>query len=161
MVKTFSLWAMIKEMFAVMPGFQFVIGIGHADDTVIGDDVVRIRRRVADLYDFAIKIAIRIRVHREIHALALHDPAGVRFGHAGINLHPRQIIRDLEKCRRAETGSHCLAQIHRARNHDAIHRRYDFAVTQIDVCIVERSLIQLHCGLSLVTRGHGGVIIRA
>jgi hypothetical protein len=36
-------------------GFQFVIRIGHTDDTIVSDDIVGVGRRIANLHNFAVK----------------------------------------------------------------------------------------------------------
>ena len=61
-----------------------------------------------DLVDFAVELAVRVGVHREIHVLVHFHIADVRFGDRGVDLHLGQIVSDFKKCvgelRLAATG---------------------------------------------------------
>ena len=131
---------MTMETFAVMPGFNFWLGIADADHRVIGNDVLDGDRRIADLHDFALERPRRKRVDGEIHVLIDRDPAHVRFGHVRVDLHFREIICDRENNRRLQTGGHRLAHIDISRNHDAIDRRRDRAVVQVGFRFLEARL---------------------
>ena len=138
---------------------QFQVQIGDRNDHVISHDVLHGDGRVAILHDLALKGPIGKGVNGEIHVLFDFDIADVGLGHVGVDLHPRQVVRDKEEHRRIHRRGHGLADIDVARDDDAIDGRVDRAVLQVDVGQFEIGVLHLHGGLGLVKRGDGGIEI--
>ena len=103
-------------------GLQFLIRIADADDGVVRDHVLHRDRRIAHLHHLPVKGLRRKSVDREIHILIDRDAADVRFGHVRVDLHFREIVRDLENDRRLQARRHGLADVDISRNHDPIDR---------------------------------------
>ena len=80
--------------------------------------------------------------------------ADVRLGHVGVDLHFREVIRDRENDRRAQAGRHGLPDIDAARDDDAVDRRSDRAMIEIDLRLLQRAFLDLHVRLRLMKIGH-------
>ena len=80
----------------------------------------------------------------------------------GVHLHLGEILRDEKQCRRLEAGRHGLADVDVARDDDAVDRRRDVGVPQIDAGFVERGLCLLHTSLiSMLITSTGHLLIGA
>ena len=115
------------------PGLQFQISVIHSDDRVVGDNILDGRGRVSNLDNIAMENAPRESVDREIHFLPDIDGADIRFGDGGVDLHFRQIIGNRENHRCAQAGSHGLPNVDTSGNDDAVDRRSDGAMLEVDL----------------------------
>ena len=69
--------------------------------------------------------------------------ADVGFVDAGVDLHLLQVLRDHEERRRLHARRNGLADVHVARDDDAVDRRADDRVAEVHLRLIERSL-RLH-----------------
>ena len=81
------------------------------------------------------------RIDREIHGLTVLHLANVRLGNGGADVHFGNVLRDGEQDRRVHGGIHRLAQIHLPSDHNAIHRRGNFAITKIGLRAFQSRLL--------------------
>ena len=126
---------------------QRVVAVVDVDHGVVGHHALGRGRRVADLADHAVELPARERVDRERRLHALGQPADVALGDRGVDLHAREVLGDREQHRRLERRRHGLADVDRARQHDAVDRRVDRRVRQ-----GELGLRQVGGGLGLARR---------
>ena len=131
-------------------GLQFLVGITHANDRVVGYHVLHGDRRVAHLSYFSLEGAGRKRVDRELHILIHRDSAHVRLRHVGVDLHFREIVRDRKNDRRLQTRRDGLTDIDVSRNHDPIDGRRDRAMVEVRFHFLERAFLDLHVRFRLV-----------
>ena len=119
---------------------QFQVGVRNGDDHVVGNHVLRDDGRLADIADLPSEGSARIRVHRECSGLAYVDVADIRLVHAGIKLHLRQVLRDLEDRRSGKRSGYGLAYIHAAGDDGTIHRSGDLGMGEVDLVLSEYGL---------------------
>ncbi len=92
---------------------------------------------------------IRKCIDPELDILAdLHLP-DIGLGDVRRDVHLGDVLGDSEQHRRAHGGNDRLSLIHLARNHDAIDRRGDLAVTQVRLGAVQRRFLDGDGRLSL------------
>ena len=138
---------------------ELEVGVVHGNDDVVRDHVLHGRRGVAHLHDVAVESAVRKRIDGKIHLLPDLDHADIGLGHGGVDLHFREVVGDDEKDGRIHRRGDGLAHIDAARNDDAVDRRMDRAMVEIDLRFLEIRLFYLHRRLGLVERGRGVVEI--
>ena len=88
------------------------------------------------------------------------DAADVGVVHVGIHLHLGQVLRDCEERGRLEARGHRLADIHGTRDHDAVHGRADLRVVEIDLGLLEASLLLNDVGAGRLQHGLGHLELR-
>ena len=72
----------------------------YVDDGIVGDDVLKRGRSIANLPDLAGEALPRKRVDCEIGLHPHFEAPDVAFGHVGVDLHLRQVLRNREERRR-------------------------------------------------------------
>jgi hypothetical protein len=112
-------------------GLEFEITIVHRDDHVIGDDVLDADGGIPHLCDSPFEELFGIGVHAEVRLLAFGHAADIGLADVGVDLHLGQVLGDDEQSRRLETGGDRLADIHVARHDNAVHRRIDCRIAEI------------------------------
>ncbi len=90
---------------------------------------------------------IGVGIHDKRGGLAVRDATDVRLADVRVNLHLGQILGDRKQHRRLETGRHGLPDIHVPRDHDAVDRRVDGGVLQIDLRRIQLRLRLFHLRL--------------
>ena len=110
---------------------QLQIGIRNLHNHVVGDDVLHVDGRLADLRHRSGENHAGIGVHGKVGRLANANRTDVGLIHVGVHLHLGQILRDQEDGGRLKRCRHSLADIHVARDHRAVHRRVNLSVVQI------------------------------
>ena len=117
---------------------QLQLGVRHVDDRLVGRHVLDDLRLQPDLPDRAVELLAGIRVDAEGHRLARPDAADVGFVDAGVDLHLRQVGGDDEQRRRRHAGRDGLADVDAALNDDAVDRRRDHRVVEVDLILIDR-----------------------
>jgi hypothetical protein len=87
--------------------------------------------------------------------LAGTDPADIRLVDVGVDLHLGQVGGDDEERRRLHARGDRLADVDAALNDDAVDRRFDHGVREVDLVLVDRRLRLADGGLGL---RHGGLL---
>src|SRR3989441_1183339 len=116
----------------------------HGDDDRVRHDVLHDLPRLPDLRDGALERLARKRVHCERGTVVEFDAPDIRLVHASLDLHLRQVLGDREEHRRLQARRNGLADIHLARDHDALHRRADRGVIEIHLGLLEAGVFLLH-----------------
>ena len=119
---------------------QLQLGVRHVDDRRVGDDVLLDDRLQPHLRHRADEVVGRVGVDAEGDVLARTDAADVRLVEVGDDLHLRQVGGEDEQRRRLHAGGDRLADVHVARDDQAVDRRGDDRVLEVDLVLVERGL---------------------
>ena len=85
-------------------------------------------------------VSVGIGVHPECDDLVRADAADVGLIEVRHDLHLGQVRGEDEQRRRLHAGGDRLADVDAARNHQAVNRRLDDRVLQVDLVLVDRGL---------------------
>ena len=120
-----------------MPGNSFISGLSTAITTRVGNDVLHVRGRVADLHHGAAEGLSGIGVHRERGFLVHLNAADVGLVDVRLHVHLGEVLRDAEQLRRRVRRLHRLTHVHVPRDHHAVDRRSDPGVIQIQLGVLQ------------------------
>ncbi len=120
-----------------MPG-EFQIPVRHVNDRRISNDVLLNPWFQSHLRHGAREVIGGVGVDAEADRLAWPDAANIRFVEIGDDLHLGEIGGQHEERRRLHAGGDCLADVHAARDHEAIDWRFDYGVLKVDLVLAER-----------------------
>ena len=109
--------------------------------------VRHVLRGLAHLAHLTLKRLPREGIDREAGFLPAADAAHIGFVNAGVHLHVRQVLGNHEHLGRGQAGSHGLALLHRAFDHDAAHGRHDARAPQIHLGLSHQRAALRHGGL--------------
>ena len=131
---------------------QLQLRVRHVDDRAVGRHVLDDDRLQPDLRHRAVERVGRIGVDAERDVLTGTDAADVGFVDVRVDLHLRQVGGDDEERRRLHAGRDRLADVDAALDDDAVNRRRDDRVIEVDLVLVDRRLRLADRGLRLRRR---------
>ena len=123
------------------PGHQPSRRVLDAHDDRVGHDVLDHLRSLADLRHDARERLAGKRVDREACPILELEAADVRLVHARLDLHLRQVLGDREEDRRLQARRDGLADVDLPRHDDAVDRRQDRRVIEIDLRLLEAGVL--------------------
>jgi hypothetical protein len=122
------------------PRLQLQLGIGHVDDRRVGRDVLDDDRLQPNLLHRTLELLARVRVYCKRYGLVGPDAADIGFVDVGVDLHLGQVGRNHKERRRRHARGHRLPNIDASLDHDAVDRRGDDAVIEIDLRLAQAGL---------------------
>src|SRR5262249_44371530 len=129
------------------------VRVRNINNRAVGNHVLQSLRVQTDLTDLSAEALSGVRIYGKVRAYALFDLTYVGFVYRSENLHFGQVIGNRKQHRGLKTCGDGLANVYGSRNNDAIDRRSDDGVIQIDLCLLELCLSLSKTCLGLIGLG--------
>ena len=139
--------------------FELQVFVVDRDHDVVRHDVLHADRRVPHLRDGPVEKVFRVSIHAEAGSLSFSHAADIGLADIGVHLHLHQVLRDDKEGGGLEAGHDGLTDVHGAGDHNAVYRRVDGGIAEIQFGGGEGRLRLVQLGLHHLHVGFGVAIV--